>query len=171
MSFNPQDPTALERATLAALDATANRHQLAASRQTMAFALALQPLRFARMNVRPTEPPDAITANLVAARAAYCDKIREENTAFEALVQQTRSEVNSQAAAATALYRQQRPAAYERLSQILRDLDGQDLGAHGAMNQALLQAQLEDNEKDRFLGLYDLAKKTSELYASKPGKK
>jgi hypothetical protein len=160
---NPGD---LESLTIAALDAAWSQHLAAANRQTTQFAIALQSLHFTKMNVRPGGPLADLLAALVPARTAYCDKIRQENAAFEALVQQTQLEVNKQAAAATTLYQQGRPRAYERLSQILRDLGGQDLGAHSAMNQKLLTAQLEDGNLDQFLGVFDLAKKTSEIYAT-----
>jgi len=156
----------LESLTIAALDAAWSQHLTAANRQTTQFAFALQSLHFTKMNVRPGGPLDDLLAALIPARTAYCDKIRQENAAFEALVQQTQLEVNKQAAACTTLYQQGRPVAYERLSQILRDLGGQDLGAHSAMNQKLLNAQLEDGRLDQFLGMFDLAKKTSEIYAT-----
>ncbi len=176
MNFDPPRRAAnladTQKLTIGALDATWARHLAAANRQATQFALALQSLHFAKMNVRPGGAPEALAATLIPARAAYCDKIREENAAFTELVKQTRLEVNEQAPAATDLYRQNHQAAYERLSQILRDLDAQDLGAHGAMNQKLLSAQLEDNALDRSLSLFDLAQKTTELYAGlKPQKK
>jgi len=156
----------LEPLTIAAFDAAWSHHQVVANRNATQFALALQSLHFAKTNVRPGGSPDALSATLIAARAAYCDKIREQNAAFEELVTQTRLEVNKQEPASTLLYQQGHPAAYERLSKILRDLDAQDLGAHSALNQQLLNAQLEDDSLDQFLGMFDLAKKQSEIYAT-----
>jgi hypothetical protein len=156
----------LESLTIAALDAAWSQHLAAANRQATQFAFALQSLRFAKTNVRPGGPLDDLVATLITARTAYCDKIRQENASFEELVKQTQLEVNKQAPATTQLYQQGRPAAYERLSQILRDLDGQILGAHSAMNQKLLNAQLEDSTLDHSLALFDLAKKQSEIYAT-----
>jgi len=156
----------MEQSTIAALEAAWAQHQTASQRQSAQFALALQSLHFAKSNVRPGAAADALEATLVPARAAYCDKIREENAAFEDLLKQSRRDVKRQAPATSALYQQGKPAAYERMSKMLRDLDDQGLGAHFSMNQKLLIAQLEDDKLDQFLNTFDLVKKQSEIYAA-----
>jgi len=162
----PANPADLEKSTMAALNSIWDQHQVAARRQGLEFGLSLQQLKFAKLSPVPVGPLDTLELELIATRTAYCNKIREEYGAFERLVVDTRTKANQFDAAARELYQQNRPQAYQSLSNIVLEAGQQDLGQHGVMNQKLLQAQLEDDNADRARGMAELSQKIAAAYAS-----
>jgi hypothetical protein len=156
----------LERSTLAALSAGWNAFEAAARRQTLQFAASLQRLKFAKQSPGSVPPGDTLESVLWKARSAYCESVREAYQAFEGLVVDAIRQAQTQEQAAGQLYQQRRPAAWQSLTRILGEVRAQDLGQHAEMNQRLLQAQLEDDNRDHQLGVGALAAKMAEAYAS-----
>jgi len=155
----------LERSTNAALDAILQQHREKATRDGLKFALALQTLKFGKMHpdlAGLQDTPDA----LLAARVAYCDKIREKYSAGEALCVESLTRARGQDPASRRLGELGRPATSVRLSGIIQDLGAQDVGQHAEMCQALLQAQVEDNADDQRRNLSGLSRRIAEAYAS-----